>query len=159
MATRTFELATTVPVSPEAAIDFLVDLARHHGLHPYLVSAEVVDRGTDQAGSWQDWRVVERPRLGPLRYPIRFPARMIRTSPASMRGEVTAAPGCTLVTTTHATGTAASATLHETALHETTLHETTVVTAPLPLVGYMARQARLAHARTFSLLPTELERV
>ena len=154
MARRTFELTTTVPVSPEAAIDFLVDLARHHGLHPYLVSAEVVDRGTDQAGTWQDWRVVERPRLGPLRYPIRFPARMIRTSPTSMRGEVTAAPGCTLVTTTHATGTAASSTLHE-----TTLHETTVVTAPLPLVGYMARQARLAHARTFSLLPAELERV
>lgn len=149
MARRTFELTTTVPVSPEAAIDFLVDLARHHGLHPYLVSAEVVDRGTDQAGTWQDWRVVERPRLGPLRYPIRFPARMIRTSPTSMRGEVTAAPGCTLVTTTHATGTAASS----------TLHETTVVTAPPPLVGYMARQARLAHARTFSLLPTELERV
>jgi hypothetical protein len=63
-----------------------------------------------------------------------------------MRGDVVAAPGCTLVTTTRATGSGASA----------TLHEVTVVTAPLPLVGYMARQARLAHARTFSLLPAEL---
>jgi len=146
MATRSFELTTTVPVAPEAAIDFLVDLARHHGLHPYVVSAEVVAAGEDEAGTWQDWRVVERPRLGPLRYTIRFPARMTRTSPASMRGDVTAAPGCTLVTTTRASGSAASA----------TLHETTVVSAPLPLVGYMTRQARLAHARTFSLLPSEL---
>jgi len=146
MATRSFELTTTVPVPPEAAIDFLVDLARHHGLHPYVVSADVVASGQDEDGSWQDWRVVERPRLGPFRYTIRFPARMIRTSPTSMRGDVTAAPGCTLVTMTEATGDGASA----------TLHEVTVVTAPLPLVGYMTRQARLAHARTFSLLPTEL---
>lgn len=146
MATRSFELTTTVPVPPEAAVDFLVDLARHHGLHPYVVSADVVASGQDEDGSWQDWRVVERPRLGPFRYTIRFPARMIRTSPTSMRGDVTAAPGCTLVTLTEARGTGGS----------TTLHEVTVVTAPLPLVGYMTRQARLAHARTFSLLPTEL---
>jgi len=146
MATRSFELTTTVPVPPEAAIDFLVDLARHHGLHPYVVSADVVASGHDEDGSWQDWRVVERPRLGPFRYTIRFPARMTRTSPTSLRGDVTAARGCTLVTLTEATGTGGSA----------TLHEVTVVTAPLPLVGYMTRQARLAHARTFSLLPTEL---
>jgi hypothetical protein len=146
MATRSFELSTTVPVPPQAAVDFLVDLSRHHGLHPYVVSADVVASGEDADGSWQDWRVVERPRLGPVRYTIRFPARMIRTSPTSMRGDVVAAPGCTLVTTTRATGSGASA----------TLHEVTVVTAPLPLVGYMARQARLAHARTFSLLPAEL---
>lgn len=146
MATRSFELTTTVPVAPEAAVDFVVDLSRHHGLHPYLVSAHVVASGEDADGNWHDWRVVERPRLGPFRYTIRFPARMLRTSPTSMRGDVVAAPGCTLVTFTEATGTGASA----------TLHEVTVVTAPLPLVGYMTRQARLAHTRTFSLLPTEL---
>jgi hypothetical protein len=151
VATRSFDLTTTVPVAPETAIDFLVDLARHHGLHPYVVSAEVVARGDGADGTWHDWRVVERPRAGPFRYTIRFPARMTRTSPTSMRGDVTAAPGCTLITTTQASGSAASA-----AQQETTLHETTVVTAPLPLVGYMTRQARLAHARTFSLLPTEL---
>src|SRR4051794_6758387 len=100
----------TVPVAPEAAVDFLGDLARHHGLHPYVVSADVLASGEDAAGSWQAWRVVERPRLGPFRYTIRFPARMTRTSPTSMRGDVTAMPGCTLVTTTQATGTGASAT-------------------------------------------------
>ena len=146
MATRSFDLTTTVPVPPEVAVDFLVDLSRHRGLHPYVVSAEVVASGHEEDGSWQDWRVVERPRLGPFRYTIRFPARMIRSSPTSMRGDVTAAPGCTLVTTTQATGSGATA----------TVHETTVVTAPLLLVGYMTRQARLAHARTFSLLPSEL---
>jgi hypothetical protein len=36
------------------------------------------------------------------------------------------------------------------------LTETTEVTAPWPLIGYMTRQARTAHERTFALLPGEL---
>lgn len=146
MATQTFELTTTVPVTAEAAIDFLVDLRRHHGLHPYVVTAEIVAHGVDADGTWNVWRVVERPRLGPFRYTIRFPARMTRTSPTSMRGDVIAARGCTLTTTTHATPSGAGA----------ELHEVTVVTAPRPLIGYMTRQARLAHARRFEVLPAEL---
>lgn len=147
MATRTFELTATVPVDPDAAIDFLMDLARHRGLHPFLVSAEVVATGSDDdAGPWWDWRVLERPRLGPIHYPIRFPARMQRTSPTTMVGDVRAAPGCTLVTSTSAEPTDGGA----------VLHETTTVSAPRLLLGYMASQAHEAHARTYSLLPGEL---
>jgi environmental stress-induced protein Ves len=146
MATRTFDLSTHVDIEPAAAIDFLVDLTRHRGIHPFVISADIVAEGRDADGSWQDWRVVERPRLGPIRYTIRFPARMRRTSPTSMVGTVQAAPGCSLITTTTATQVDGG----------TDLRETTTVTAPRPVLGYMTSQARVAHARTYSLLPTEL---
>lgn len=146
MATRSFELTASVVAEPQAAIDFLMDLARHRGLHPYLASADVVAAGTDEGGPWTQWRVVERPRLGPLRYSIGFPARMQRTSDSSMIGTVRAAPGCYLRTVTHA----------DRVEERTVLTEVTTVTAPRLLLGYMTSQARLAHARTYSLLPREL---
>jgi hypothetical protein len=145
MASRTFELTTTIPAKPSEVIDFMVDLTRHHGMHPFVVRAEIIDSGTDGNGSWEQWRVVERPRLGPIRYTIRFPAKMTRTSETSMVGDVKAAPGCTLVTTTTARLVDGL----------TRLAESTTVTAPLLLVGYMTSQAHVAHARTFSLLPSQ----
>jgi hypothetical protein len=152
VTTLRFELTTSVAVGPSAAIDFLTDLTRHRGLHPYLVSADVVAEGTGPDGPWQEWRVVERPRLGPLRYTIRFPARVVRDGD-TMTSSVRAAPGCTLRTVTRATpagdddGAGAL------------LTETTEVTAPWPVAGYMTRQARAAHERTFALLPGELGRL
>ncbi len=145
MATQTFELTTTIAAEPPAVIDFLLDLTRHRGLHPFFVSADVVETGIDDEGPWTQWRVHERPRLGPFRYSIRFPARMLRSSATSMVGTVQAAPGCSLVTTTRA----------ERVDGHTVLTELTTVTAPLPLLRYMASQARIAHARTYSLLPGE----
>jgi hypothetical protein len=148
VAIRRFELSTPVPVDAQAAIDFLADLTRHRGLHPYLVSADVVASGAGPDGPWQDWRVVERPLVGPLRYTIRFPARVVRTADDAMSTSVRAAPGCTLRTSTRATPLADGA----------LLTETTEVIAPWPVAGYMTRQARTAHERTFALLPGELGR-
>lgn len=146
VSTRGFQLTVTVPVDARAAIDFLADLTRHRGMHPYLVSAEVVATSTGQDEPWQDWQVVERPRLGPLRYRIRFPARVVRTADDTMTTWVRAAPGCTLRTVTRATADPDGA----------LLTETTEVVAPWPVIGYMTRQARSAHERTFALLPGEL---
>ena len=39
MPERVFDLSTTVATTPEAVVDFLVDLNRHHGLHPFLMRA------------------------------------------------------------------------------------------------------------------------
>jgi hypothetical protein len=152
---RSFVLATRVPGTPEAAVDFLADLAAHRGLHAYLESASVVGSGSSDEGPWVDWRVVERPRLGPLRYRIRFPARMIRSSPTTLVGRVVAAPGCTLETTTTATpaGAVAGAAGGESGAE---LREVCVVTAPWLLVGYMTRHARIAHERTYGLIAGEL---
>lgn len=146
VATRTFVLDTLVDATPEAAIDFLAQLDRHRGLHPYLQEAERVGRGTAPDGDWVEWRIVERPRLGPFRYTIRFPARVTRTSATSMASSVRAAQGCTLVSLTAASPTDAG----------TRVSETVTVTAPGLLVDYMHRQALLAHKRTYSLLPREL---
>lgn len=146
VATRTFTLTTTVAATPEDVIGFLLQLDAHHGIHPYLQSATVTATGDDAGAAWSDWSVEERPRLGPLRYTIRFPARMTRTAAGAMTGSVRAAPGCRLTTSTRAEATAAG----------TVVIETTEVSAPLPLLGYMTRHARLAHERTFSLLGREL---
>ncbi len=147
MTTRTFELTTTVSAPPEAVIDFLLRLDGHRGIHPYLERAEVVDSGSDELRPWWDWRIVERPRLGPLRYTIRFPARMWRLAPGAMRGSVRAAPGCALLTETTADAEGS----------RTRVREVTTVSAPAIVVGYMTRHARLAHARTFARLGGELE--
>ncbi len=148
MATRSFRLSATVDASPAEAIDFLLRLDGHRGMHPYLDSAEVVATGGDDTTPWADWIVVERLAVGPFRYTIRFPARMTRLGPAAMLGRVRAAPGCSLVTATTAIPGDGG----------TVIEEETTVTAPWALVAYMTKHARLAHARTFSLLPAELAR-
>ena len=51
MANRTFELVTTIAVSPEFAIDFMVNHDGHKGVHPYFVSAEVVTTGASTDGA------------------------------------------------------------------------------------------------------------
>ena len=147
MPSRSFALTTTTTVPPTAVVDFLADLTRHRGLHPFLVSATVVDRSTD--GARQDWQVVERPRLGPWRYTLRFPARLVRDGVSDLHSEVRAAPGCHLATDTAAAPDPDG---------RTRVTERCTVTAPWFLIGYMTRQAHDAHARTFALLPGELER-
>ena len=148
MATRTFELATRVPAPPGTVLDFLVSLDRHRGLHPYLVSATIVDEGAGGDGPWRAWRVVERPRLGPIRYPIRFSARVTRTSATSYRTDTSTGPGVRL-TVTMTVAPEGRGTL---------VRESTTVTAPRPLIGYVTRHARAAHARVFRLLPDEVAR-
>ncbi len=102
MATRRFSLSTTVSGDAEAAIEFLADLPRHVGLHPFLVSATVTASG-DDPGPWRDFEIVERPRLWRLRYTMRFPVHVERTSPTSLRSDVLALRGCRLTSITTAT--------------------------------------------------------
>jgi hypothetical protein len=146
MGRRTFQVTATLTAAPEEVVDFLMDLTRHRGVHPFLSGARVVETGTSLEGPWWEWRVEERPRLGPIRYRLRFPARMTRTSASSMTALVHAAPGCWLRSTTvaHPDGTGCR------------VVEATEVSAPWPVRGYMARRAEQAHVRTFSLLPDVL---
>lgn len=147
MAARRFSLTCTVRADPVDAVDFLADLPRHVGLHPFLVSAEVVGSGEDGAGAWRDYRVTERPRWWRWHYTLRFPVHVVRTSTTSFRSDVRALPGCRLTAATHAVAGSDGTTV---------VTESTAVTAPRLLVGYMARNARTAHARTFALLDDHL---
>jgi polyketide cyclase/dehydrase/lipid transport protein len=146
VGTRVFEVSARVPAAPEEVIDFLLDLDRHRGLHPFLTSATVVDSGTAPEGPWWEWRVEERPSLGPVRYRLRFPARLSRTSARSMTSVVRAAPGCWLRSTTEAGSEGAGC----------RVVERVEVTAPWPVLGYMTRNARRAHRRTYARLPEVL---
>lgn len=141
-------LTASVGVSPVQAIDFLIQLDRHRGLHLYMESAQVTGAGDLDGLPYQDWVISDRLHLGPIPYRMRYAARMVRLSDTEITGLVRAAPGCHLQTTTSAI-----------AVDEITrLEERTVVTAPAPLVGYMTKHARLAHAQTMKLLPAELAR-
>jgi hypothetical protein len=143
VGSREFEVGTTLSVAPEGVIDFLMDLNRHVGLHPFLSAVSVVDSGRSPEGAWWDWSVEERLELGPFRYRLRFPTRTTRTSASSMTVMVRAAPGCRLRSTTRAEADGGGC----------RLVEKTVVTAPWPVLGYMAREGEAAHRRTYSLLP------
>lgn len=147
MAARVFSLNATVRAGPEEVVDFLTDLPRHVGLHPFLVSATVVATGTDESGSWCDYTVTERPRLWRWHYRLRFPVHVVRTSATSLRSDVRALPGCRLTAVTRAVAATDGT---------TEVSETTTVTAPLAVVDYMARNARLAHTRTFAMLDSHL---
>jgi hypothetical protein len=148
MAQRSFHLYAVVPVEPEAAIHFLADLARHRGLHAYLEEAVITDEGDSATGHWQQWRIRERPAIGPFHYTLRFGARLTRTSPTSFTSSVHAAPGCTIEAVTQARPGDTPGTSE--------VDERSLVTAPALLVSYMARHAELAHARTYRLLPAVL---
>ena len=142
MGERRFTVIVDVPVAPDVALDFLADLPRHRGIHPFLVSAQVVSAGP----AWREWQVLERPTVGPFHYSVRFRARLARPRPGELVAQVRVRPGVRLDTDTVATATTCGA----------RLVETTTVTAPWPLLGYVARQAERAHARTFALLPAVL---
>lgn len=149
VATRQFGLTTVVAARPEYAIDFLMDLRRQRGLHPFVVSADIVASGTTNAQPWFRWRIHERPTLGPIRYSIRFTATMHR-APTTMTANVAAAPGCSLTSRTTAH------TALDGPLAGTVMHEVTTVTAPRLLLGYMWTQAHTAHASVYEHLPAEL---
>jgi hypothetical protein len=146
MSTRTFDLATSVGVTPDQAIDFLLSLDRHPGLHPYFTHAEIVAEGSDGTGRWTEWKVTETSRIGPLSYPLRFSTRTMRTSGTSMTSVVRPAPGCRLDITASAIEAPGGA----------RVTEIVSVSAPPPLLGYMARQAQFARGRLFERLSDAL---
>ena len=144
MARRCFELSTTVPGAPSAVIDFLMDLEQQRALHPYLVSATPTGTGTSYHGTWWDWQVVERPRVGPFRARLRFRVRMTRTSATSLESRLNGLPGCHLRGLTRAVATGDGDTL---------LTENVAANGPVLLVGYLARQARFARTQTLARIP------
>lgn len=130
MATRTLSLTTRLDHDPVVVLDFLAALDRHHGLHPFLQSAVLV---RDEPPV-QEWEVVEKPG----RYRVRFRATLTRVTPTELHSDVDVMRGVRLRMVTSMSGS--------------TLTEHTTVSAPRPLIGYVTRQARVAHERTFSRL-------
>ena len=146
MATREFRLSVAVPVGAREAIDHQVDMPRHLGLHPYLTDVRLNARGIEDGHEWAEYLVLEHPRLLGLRYPIRFPVRVVRLSPSSYVAHVSAAPACTMRIEAEAVDDPETE-------GGSILSEQVTVTAPWPVIGYMSRQAEHAHAETYALLP------
>jgi hypothetical protein len=146
MASREFTLSVPVAVSPREAIDHQVDMPRHLGLHPYLTDNRLKGRGIEDGHEWAEYLVLEHPRLLGLRYPIKFPVRVIRLSPTTYVAHVSAAPGCRMLIEAQAVDDPET-------VGGSILSEHVTVTAPWLVVGYMTRQAEHAHATTYAMLP------
>ncbi|MCB8984328.1 MAG: hypothetical protein H6659_10920 [Ardenticatenaceae bacterium] len=147
MAQRQFELTTVAAVDRAFAFRFLQDLNNHRHLHPFFVQAEVVRSGVDEAGcSYQDLMVTERPQLAFWRYTIHFPTRMVVTGEYELTSYVEAALHTRLVNVMRC----------QSEQDQTRITESVTVTAPWMTMGYVRRQAFVAHQRTFSLLPDVL---
>jgi len=151
MASREFTLSVPVPVSPREAIDHQVDMPRHLGLHPYLTDIRLNGRGIEDGHEWAEYLVLEHPRFLGLRYPIKFPVRVVRLTPTTYVAHVSAAPGCTM-------RIEAGAVEDPDTEGGSILSEHVTVTAPWPVLGYMTRQAEHAHAATYAVLPEFITR-
>lgn len=149
MARASFMLATYAPVEPAFALAFLSDLSNHHDLHPFLVRADIVATYHNAQGQQvRQYRIIERPRLGPLRYTISFRADLTIVDESSYASEVWAALGTRLRNRMECAAEGAG----------TRIRETVEVEAPRLTLSYVRRQAHAAHARTLRLLPEVLEK-
>lgn len=147
MAEKHFELSTFAQVAPQTAFEFLSDLNNHRHLHPFFVKADLVSSGVDDAGNnFQEFLITERPRLGPFRYTIHFPTRMIFTGELEFTSEVHAALGTHLVNVMRC----------KAENNGTRITESVTIRAPCVTISYVKQQAFHAHQRTFELLPTVL---
>jgi hypothetical protein len=146
MPSRDFRLSVAVPVTPREAIDHQVDMPGHLGLHPYLSAVDLVARGVEDGCEWAEYMVLEHPRFFRIRYPIKFPVRVVRRSPTSYDAHVSAAPGCSMLIQAKAEADPENE-------GGTILSEHVTVTAPRVFLGYMTRQAEHAHAATYARLP------
>jgi len=150
MSQRQFELSTIAPVEPDFAFQFMMDLNNHRHLHPFFVAAEVVGLGVDAAGhSYRDFVVTERPRLAFFRYTITFPTRMVLTGDCELTSHVQAALKTRLTNVVRCRPEQG----------QTRITETVSVDAPWLTIGYVTRQAYIAHQRTFTLLPSALAKL
>lgn len=147
MAEKHFKLSTFVQIDPQTAFLFLSDLNNHRHLHPFFVKADIVSSGVDDAGNnFQDFMVTESPRLGPFRYTIHFPTRIIFTGEHEFTSEVHAAMGTHLV----------NKMICKAKNNGTRITESVTIHAPRITIGYVRQQAYIAHKRTFDLLPSVL---
>ena len=149
MSQASFELSAVVNADVETAFQFLSDLNNHRHLHPYFEKAEQIATDIDADGQrFIDFMITERPRLGPFRYTIRFPTRMVFTDQHEFRSYVRAALGTNLVNVMKVKQEG----------NGTRITEHVVVRAPWLTIHYVKQQAYLAHKRTFDLLPSVLKR-
>jgi len=147
MSQEKFELSTFVDADVETVFNFLSDLNNHRHLHPYFVKAELVDSGRDSDGNrTRDFMITERPRLGPFRYTITFPTKMVFTDQHEFQSDVRTALGTHLVNVMRC----------KSENNGTRVTENVTVEAPRLTIGYVKQQAYIAHKRTFDLLPSML---
>ena len=146
MAEARFQHAIELRVPPETLLSFLSDLHHHRDLHPLIERIEDLPPAPERPAA-RRYRVVDRLRLGPLRFRTTYVAELEPASASEIRGTAWQSPGVEVHTRYRVTP----------APEGTRLCEDAIVKAPRLLLGYVRRQAEAAHRETLAKLKAHLE--
>ena len=147
MAERSFEQSIAIGVAPAVVHAFLADLHRHRDLHPLIERIEDLP-GHPARPTVRRHRVIDRMRLGPIAFRIRYLAELDPFAPDLILGAAWQSPGVEVRTRYRITPSPAGGTL---------VHEEVLLKAPFLLIGYAHRQAEAAHRETLAKLKVLLE--
>jgi hypothetical protein len=128
-------LTEDVPASPEDVRAFYVDLDSIKVVHPMIVSVTELSRSDDGDGYRQTYEVVDDVRMGPLKFRIKYQARLQVPAAGDVQTEADQSPGVRLRGTVSFTPIDGG----------TRVTEHIRIAAPRPLAGYTAREATKAH--------------
>ena len=140
-------LSEHVPASPDAVRDFYVDLDNIKLVHPLIVSVETVSRSATPDGYQQNYRVVDRIRLGPLTIRTSYQARLRVPARGDVLTEADQSPGVRL------RGTVS----FDPVEGGTQITERIGITAPRLLAGVTVREGVNAHVKMLAGIRSHFE--
>jgi hypothetical protein len=147
MATGRFSHEVEIAIAPAKLFEFLCDLRNYLPLHPLIESIDDLPPIAALPRA-RHYRVVDKIPFGPFRLTTVYRAALEPISEHAVRGHAWQFPAIHLVTDYGLQSTERG----------TRLSEHARVEAPLPLLGFVTRQASRAHAETLRGMQALLER-
>ncbi len=141
----TFTTEIYVNATPEHALEFLADLARHDQIQPLIVSVEELEVLEEQ---FRRYRITDRIPVGPFEIKAIYEADIWRTQEGDLRSITRQSPRVILRNTTTATPKGSG----------TLLREVVTVKAPFLLRKFVFRQAQESHEKMFERVKEFLEK-
>ena len=146
MATTSFQLSLEIGAAPAAVHAVLGDFEQLRVLHPLIESVQGLAAKPERPLA-NRYRVVDRMRVGPLRYRTAYIAELHVVSNDEIEGRAWQGPWVELCTTYRVGASERGA----------RIREATTLTTPWPLSSFVRRQAAAAHLGMLENLRAHLE--
>ncbi|MGE2721940.1 SRPBCC family protein [Mycolicibacterium celeriflavum] len=124
-----------MPAPVDAVRAFYVDFGNLSTVHPLVVAVRSTDRRPNGRGYQQNYRIVDRIRMGPVTMRTAYRARLAVPAAGAVTAEARQFPGVRLLTTVEFTAEGAG----------TRVTEHITIDAPRPLAAFTVREATRAH--------------
>lgn len=148
MASREFEQSIYIAASPSVVLDHLASYEHHDLIHPMIVAVHELDPLYWADGTTQRrYAITDRMRLGPLTLRFTYLATISEDASGELVSDAYQRPRVHLHNTTRCEASDAG----------TLVRERVRVEAPRPLVGFVLRQAQVAHHEMLANLKALLE--